>query len=303
MTVIELLVSVSVMTVIVYGLYALFNHTQKALRGNITQVDVLESGRAAMEMLTREMVEMTASRRSNTISLRATMSPVGATVLLDLDEKTPLRTNLLQEVFFLTALNNDWNGVGYRVMEPMGGVGTLYRYMVSTNALHVGNNNLLNRFDTTGIDPVTKRVSANLHRVADGVIHLRFTAYDHAGRMLNVDADRRPNALVPPAFRNRLIPQINPNEGPNRFPGAEILVRRSGSTRDPSYQQTEFFFLNNALPAYVEVELGILEPEAFRQFQSIRDSVDAAFVQNFLRKRANKIHLFRQRVPIRTAVP
>ena len=303
MTVIELLVSVSVMTVIVYGLYALFNHTQKALRANITQVDVLESGRAAMEMLTREMVELTASRRSNTISLRATMSPVDATVLLDLDEKTPLKTNLLQEVFFLTALNNDWNGTGYRVMEPVGGVGTLYRYTISTNALYVGNDNLLNRFDTTGIDPVTKRVSTNLHRVADGVIHLRFAAYDHAGRMLNVGADRRPNALVPPAFRDRLIPQLNPSEGPNRFPGADIQVRRTGSVRDPRYQQTEFFFQSNALPAYVEVELGILEPEAFRQFQSIRDSGDAAFVQNFLRKRANKIHLFRQRVPIRTAVP
>ena len=52
-SIMELLVAVSIMTFIVYALYQMFHQTQKALRGNITQVDVLESGRAALEMMSR----------------------------------------------------------------------------------------------------------------------------------------------------------------------------------------------------------------------------------------------------------
>ena len=43
-TLLEMLVSVSVMTMIVYVLYALFDTTQSALRKNAAQVDVNEGG-------------------------------------------------------------------------------------------------------------------------------------------------------------------------------------------------------------------------------------------------------------------
>ena len=60
-TILELLVAVSVMTLIIYVLYALFNQTQMALRKNASQVDVNEGGRAAMEMIVRELSQMEVS--------------------------------------------------------------------------------------------------------------------------------------------------------------------------------------------------------------------------------------------------
>ena len=60
-TILELLVAVSVMTLVIYVLYALFNQTQMALRKNASQVDVNEGGRAAMEMIVRELSQMEVS--------------------------------------------------------------------------------------------------------------------------------------------------------------------------------------------------------------------------------------------------
>ena len=60
-TILELLVAVSVMTLVIYVLYALFNQTQMALRKNAAQVDVNEGGRAAMEMIVRELSQMEVS--------------------------------------------------------------------------------------------------------------------------------------------------------------------------------------------------------------------------------------------------
>ena len=56
-----MLVTVSVMTMIIYVLYALFDTTQSALRKNAAQVDVNEGGRAAMEMIVRELSQMEVS--------------------------------------------------------------------------------------------------------------------------------------------------------------------------------------------------------------------------------------------------
>ena len=61
---IEILTAVSIMTVIIIALYAMFDHTQKALRGSVSQTDVLESGRAAMEMIKRELEQMSGSKGS-----------------------------------------------------------------------------------------------------------------------------------------------------------------------------------------------------------------------------------------------
>ena len=55
------------------------------------------------------------------------------------------------------------------------------------------------------------------------------------------------------------------------------------------------------LPAYVDVEIGVLEPTALKQYYAIRD-LDAAKARNFLRDHVGKIHFFRERVPIRNFV-
>src|SRR5690349_3759533 len=112
---IELLTAVSIMMVIIYALYSMFNQTQKALRANITQVDVLESGRAASEMIGRELEQLSACYLPQAINLFAGVSPIQPLTQADLEPSlVPLRTNILQEFFFLSQHKNTWVGTGYR---------------------------------------------------------------------------------------------------------------------------------------------------------------------------------------------
>ena len=53
-TLIEVLVVVALLSVIILGLVAMFSQTQRAYTLGMTQVDVLEGGRAVTEMITRE---------------------------------------------------------------------------------------------------------------------------------------------------------------------------------------------------------------------------------------------------------
>lgn len=287
-TVMELLVSVSIMAVIVYALYQMFNQTQKALRGNITQVDVLESGRAAMDMMARELEQMTASHYAGTTNLYVSMIPTTAPLVqLDLDGSRPLRTNVLQEFFFLMPQTNKWFGTGYRVIRAENGVGTLFRFSVMTNAYRLSSTNLSAQFMLMPVIDRAGNISTNFHRVADGVIHMRLVAYDADGRRLGYETT---NGLsyykaLRQTAREAVVPLTN-----------NVILRQE------SFGQTKLIFLSNALPAYVDLELGVLEPETFEQYKSLRDGSQAAAV-DFLKKRANKVHLFRQRIPIRTARP
>jgi len=54
----------------------------------------------------------------------------------------------------------------------------------------------------------------------------------------------------------------------------------------------------NALPHYLELELGILEPQTLEQARAIGN---AAALQAFLERQAGKVHIFRQQIPIRAA--
>ena len=123
---IELMTAVSIMLVIIFTLYAMFNQTQKALRANITQVDVLESGRAASEMIGREIEQLAACQLAETTNLYVAMMPASPLTLMDVNQdlkQPPLRTNILQEFFFLTRQTNKWVGTGYRVMGALGAPG------------------------------------------------------------------------------------------------------------------------------------------------------------------------------------
>ena len=62
-----------------------------------------------------------------------------------------------------------------------------------------------------------------------------------------------------------------------------------------------YSFFSNALPASVEIELGILEDRALQRIESLGGSFQAQ--TNYLAKKAGKVHLFRQRVWIRNVDP
>ena len=290
-TVLELLVAVTIMTVIVFSLYQMFNQTQKALRGSMTQVDVLESGRVALQMISEELEQLQPSDLLGATNFYAALTPVVPRVQLDLDETRLLRTNVLQEVFFVSARTNQWVGTGYRVIGAQDGVGTLYRFSISTNYRFLTPHYLSGAYFRASVtNPITGLLSTNFQRIADRIIHFRLTSYDPNGRMLGYDI---PNFYPP--YR---IHQQGGRNLTSRFSEtntANVLLRREVA------QQTGAIFLEDAVPAYLDLELGVLEPETLAQYNSIREAAtDTA--EDFLRRHANKVHLFRHRIPIRTAV-
>ena len=59
--------------------------------------------------------------------------------------------------------------------------------------------------------------------------------------------------------------------------------------------QVNCYFFSNAVPAYVELELGVIEPNIFERYKSLSGVPADTYLSNHV---AN-VHLFRQRVPIR----
>jgi prepilin-type N-terminal cleavage/methylation domain-containing protein len=292
----ELMVAVSIMLLIIFALYGIFNKTQKALRDNISQVDILESGRAAMELIGREMEQVAASGIGGMTNFYAFMIPSQRPPLrhLDLDQERTLRTNYLQDLFFLTRMTNIWTGVGYRVGRADDGVGTLYRYSISTNAHRLHTNHLAAFFWNEPVfrDAERKVISTNLHRVADGIIHFRAIAFDSQGRRLGYDTT---NGLASyQVARMNSSGGLLPYSSAPDLQSADLIL-----SPEPAIPlASRMFFRGGALPAYVELELGVLDPEVLRQYESLRGTPGAA---TFLQNRVNKVHIFRQRIPIRTA--
>lgn len=302
-SVIELMVAITIMGAIVYMLFSVFNKTQGALRASEVQGDVSEKARAIMEMVSRELEQAQPSG----VGLDVGMGYMQEVNLMSGAEHPPRvqkaagrpdimpRTNVLNNLFFLTHQTNAWAGIGYRVTNVNHGVGVLVRYQVASPP-HVdpATNHLFSEFLNEPIG------STNYHHVADGVIHFKITAYDENGYRYNwyQTNNLRTNFLVayPPAGQGvstLLTATLVPTNEP---PRTIFLQQAFPGVRD----ETRFLFTSNAMPAYLELELAMLEPEALRQFYTmIQDQNPNA--EDFLERQIASVHLFRRRIPIRTA--
>ncbi len=298
-TLVELMVGVALTTVIIFALYNIFNQTQRALRANVAQTDVMESGRAAEQLIARELEQIAPANFWQT-NLYAAIPPVlqpptlPLQVLLENDNKTPFATNVLQEVFFLSQVTNHWLGTGYRVVGANLGVGSLYRFSVGTTKRGLRSENLLNRFFLEPIPLATNIISTNWARVLDGVVHFRIAAFDADGRRLGIETTNMPQGLKivrsgRPVFSNASTAPGAPNP-PNLVLQGENIPN-----------QTRLAFTSNAVPAFIDLELGILEPQALQQYKAMREG-PAQLAVEFLRKQAPKVHYFRERIPVRTSV-
>jgi hypothetical protein len=187
------------------------------------------------------------------------------------------RTNLIQRFFFLTKLNQDWIGTGYDVIPDDGNqcVGTLYRYAM-TNYPRGFLLPLSAQFLPT---PVTNR-----SRITDGVVHLRVRAYAANGRLITTNSLSFTNASYQVRFGG---PYTN-------MPNA--VAYNSAAYQSPAdLRQASCYFMSNALPAYLELEIGLLEPQIVRKYRSI--PLQAAALQ-YLSNHVAQVHIFRQRIPV-----
>ena len=315
-TILELLVAVSVMTLVIYVLYALFNQTQMALRKNASQVDVNEGGRAAMEMIVRELSQMEVSgypaitdlqtklTYSGSKSFFSRVTP-GESVALRLayqsDAMPPesdawaieqgFRTNVLQDFTFTSRGDSGFHVTSYRVIDVDSGVGTLARYRTNgTLRVTAPGQALLNKteiFNRFYFEPVANTSAEAFEPITDGVIHLRITPYDQLGRPLGhglmfydplgLNLDRRGAA-------GQALFQMNTNRPVD---GTLIQDRYAQS-------QAQFY---GALPSYFDVEMAVIAPRVLKQVRSLPP--DPEVRANFLGRQIGKVTLFRQRVPIR----
>src|ERR1035437_5553263 len=125
-TLVEILVTMALLSFIVVGLFAALDQVQRAFRSGMSQVDRLEAGRAVTEMLPREL-EQTTPCGANAVTFSAKIIGIYApTVPQRLTQSLPgtvlVRTNLLQDCFILTRQNQAWVGIGYcvRVSDATG---------------------------------------------------------------------------------------------------------------------------------------------------------------------------------------
>jgi prepilin-type N-terminal cleavage/methylation domain-containing protein len=319
---IEIMVTVSLMSVIIFGLYSMFNQTQKALRMTNAQVDVLEAGRGAMDILSREIEQATYTgikEYQTTVLPRMPQMYIkmgyakNAAVSTPLAPRTTLFTsNVIDDFFFMTRPGGRWAGNGFFVATSETnsssanlpffttntvnriGVGTLYRYSeenltpyrLSTNDL-LGFNRAFSRVKMAKYDGGANTLGATrAYPLIDGVVHLRLTPYDSKGRPIIytniVSTDNYWKKVMAP-YHQDIQTVLEPN-----------------SVSDPRNLESQSYFQSNSLPAYIDVELGILESQIHERIKSIPNT------ETQLRQLADQapaIHFFHKLIPIRNAQP
>lgn len=132
---VELLVSVGLLSIVILALYAMFDQTQRALRGSVGQVDVLEGSRSAMDSVRRDLEQ---ARPAGVVDGPHLVTRVSAAPSLILDQSALFQEHqpVLQEFFAVRSVaDRQWSTFGYfvadendpttRVRPPLG---TLYRY-------------------------------------------------------------------------------------------------------------------------------------------------------------------------------
>lgn len=270
---VEVLLVMTLLSLIVLALVAVFNTTQKAFRASITQTDVLEGSRAAVDLIASDL-------RGLTPSGGVSNGPVNFSVIANDSEPLPQnlpgtgtqRTNLLHTFFVLGRVNTQWTGVGYVVDATNNStLYPLYRFYAETNVTF-SPLTLYNLFK----DEVNYSQWTNMSHVIDGVVQLTVRAYDSNGRWINNDVLPYTNTLNTQFY----FPPAVPN----------------------GYGEAQFFMFSNTVPASVELDLGVMEDTTLARAESL--SIPGQYPWNspaqwqFLQNQSGRVHLFRQRVTI-----
>ncbi|MBI1841819.1 MAG: prepilin-type N-terminal cleavage/methylation domain-containing protein [Verrucomicrobia bacterium] len=264
---VEVMVAMTLLTVIVVGLLASLNQTQRALRISGSQTDTMENGRAFMSMISQELAELARlpAAASNTFRFYsvARTDPIYQNIEgLGADS----RTNQLYSFGFVVRdkTANQWRTITYDFerADLDFTMGALYRtetnfpYWALTNDAQ-GLTGYQKQLRTFGYDAQRTPDQTNFFgRMIEGVVHLAFKAYDQNG------------LLIPEWSRDRFAGYWFTNAPLN---------------------------LSTTAPSAIEIELGVLDPDVRRR---VKGMPDPNTVQNYLKDRAGNIQVFRQRIPI-----
>lgn len=303
-TVLELMLSIAIMTVIFIGLYTVFDQTQKALRQTISQVDVLEGIRTSTDLVGRDIESFAYVPLANYTNLYVAQSPYNLSLRLDNLSQGELLTTVLQDVFFHQRQGDQWTAVGYWVgamtTNPVAApphsvsVGRLYRFSVTANSQFMRSlNGLATQDERNAMLSTFQNLSLRLTNSApliDGVVHFRMVCYGESGA---------------PLFGTNLLTweqQFNTLKSRGQLPlGAHLATTvEAGPAASVQYLFSDHSYPTGA--GWIEYEIGILEPQLVKRYASIAEGQPAAAAK-YLERHAGQIHLFRQRVPLRATSP
>jgi len=279
-TLVEILVVVVLMSLIVLALMAVFNSTQAAFRASLTQTDVLEGGRSVMGLLKSDLEAMTPSFNNGAVNFSVTNNPLqyqlqSGPLMQSLAASGRLRTNVLEKIFFLTRQNTTWTGIGYVVNTTnANSINPLYRFSMTTNVLAGAGPAALYQAFTNAVSRGAWTNTSIMSHLVDGVVHLTVRAYDTNGYWMT-----------------------------NGYPIGYTHIARNAWFTPLALGEVGFYMYSNTLPASVEIQLGLLEDRALQRAQALPDAVPVWARSNYLAQQAGKVHLFRQRIPIRNVDP
>jgi hypothetical protein len=272
---VEVLLVITLLSLIVMALMAVFSSTQRAFRASVTQTDVLEGGRMVTDLMVTDL-------RGLTPSYGASNGPVNFFVQANSTYYSPLiqgmpgstvpRTNLLNFIFILGRENTQWTGTGYIVdTTSVSPLFPLYRFHAETN---------ISNSPWTLYNEFLNARWTNMSHLMDGVVHLTVHAYDPAGRWIN-------DSVL--AFTNA---------------ANTMFLNPPMSGVGPGYGEAQLYMFSNTVPSSVELELGILEDRTLARGESLgvagfAPSAPQNLAQwNYLTKQSGTVHVFRQRVTI-----
>jgi hypothetical protein len=266
------------LSLIVIALMTVFNSTQAAFRASVTQTDVLESGRAAMDLITDDLRALSPSQGFFTNRV-GDFGPVNFYAGTNYYQNPPLiqslvastgsRTNVQQDIFILSQGNLNgvptWTGTGYLVCLSPSNTYSLYRF--STNRPVAQNLSASNLFWGDFKNFRTYPNSGSYSKLLDGVVGFRVQTFDANGGLI---------------LTNR----------------ATILTNA---------QPPSIVFYSNALPASVEIEMATIEDRTLQRAESRPADLPALppgdSRTKYLQDQAGKVHVFRQRVAIPNVDP
>jgi hypothetical protein len=301
---VELLVTMTLLSLIVLVLMAVFSSTQRAFRASVTQTDVLEGGRATMDLMTTDLRTMVPSDGLSNgnpymaVSYAGTPGTVnfcvqdnssagcsyaGTTLLYEpLRQSLPgttspniLRDNVLNYFFMLGRLNTKWTAVGYVVNATNATpLYPLYRFYAETN-ITASPYMLYAEFMTA----VNQGQWTNMSHVLDGVVSLTARPYDVRG-----------------------IWMTNTYE----WHAVEMYTNPNVLFAQPTWGEVGCYMMSNTIPAAVDLQLGVLEDRTLQRAQSLANGLGrglSAAQSNYLAQQSGHVQIFRQRVTIPNVDP
>lgn len=298
-TIVEMLVAVTITTVITLALAAVFGQVQKAFRAGIQQVDVYEAGRATSDMAVQDLESMVALGSIDFTNFwTAPFQPGMYNTLGSLSEGTGFRT-IQQEFLVFQEYNNVIKAVGYRLIpdrrnadidysqaEDFIRVSRLYRFEapVSRTALQRRPTevweSIVNAFLQDPNDEIrdvdTASVLYQFQEITDGIVHFRATPFHLSGRV----------------WDKRLEDYYYDNRDPN-LP-RDVEVDSTSPRAGPAFT---YAFSGDALPAFVELEIGVMEPAIIEEWRSIAEA-NMQGASEFIRDQAARVQIFRRRLTL-----